>query len=298
MMNYPQDVFLEDMQAVLKASEAEDFAKLNIYANRIMSNALFGEDYKLAIPGVFVKDLSFSVNFLKFTVSVKALSSAMVLFKKYIVDLVQQTGKRPLDEEVLWRDYVSVVSKLREFQLDTLEEKVYVKDYIPFVRGSFQWLGSYVRDHESVLLHPKNLLLKATLNEMNRLYRDYGGEIEEVQSLELFTALDRANDYLRVIANSEEEYANKAKQELIPSVLKVLPLVGQQAKASGVNEVLWQITKQWREYFLQFMELQKIAVWPVIESRQGIQLPEETKKKLTEAITESLQEKPRPKKGK
>ncbi len=279
----------QDIDAAVEALNEEDFENLNIFANRIMSNAILGDERKFALPGFFLKDIYVLLGSLKVKTATAPFSSIMSLAKGYAKRLQEETTEDAFTEGDLWSEYYKLLESLRHFTLTEAEEKAY-KDSPVFTHDAFQWLISYLGNNKDTLLHSKNQLLRGINNEMSRLYRCHGGEISELYAISLVTALGRCDDYVKIIARDSAEYEKLTKEMTLPlterliAVLKSNPPVSQ-----DVNELLWELIKQWRQFFLKYMETRRASIELVSEPEKGIELPEETRKKLTSAITKSLE---------
>jgi len=289
-MGYDFDAFRQDLQAAAKALEGEDFELMNIYSNRIMSNSIFGDDRKFALPGFFLKDVSFTIGNLKARVPTSAFSTAKALASEYARRLLGQTSQSEFKEEELWQQFHGFMDRVRKFTMERIEGEVYVQPNASFTHEAFRWLISYLDKNKDTLLHPRNMLLKGILNEMNRLYRNHGAELDETYSMALITALDRCNDYVGMSSLSESDYGERTKKEVMPYVERVISVLKENTPSpENVNELLWVLIRRWRGYFIEFMEVRRAVYVP----EKAIELPEETRKKLTEAITKSLERGPK-----
>lgn len=295
-MGYEFTAFRQDLQAAVKALEEEDFENMNIYSNRIMSNSIYGTERKLALPGFYLKDISFILGNIKAKTPTSAFSTAKSLANEYAKNLSEKTSQSEFKEEELWLQFHEFMVNIRKFSLDPIEEKAYTQPNTSFTHEAFQWLISHLDKRREILLHPKNLLLKGILNEMNRLYRNHGVELAETYSMGLMTALDRCNDYVRMSSRSENEFEERVKQEILPYLDRIIPVLKERPlDFENVNQLLWELVRKWRVYFIEFMERSHMVREAVYEPEKGIELPEETRKKLTDAITKSLEGEPKPK---
>ena len=278
----------------MKALEDEDFESMNIYSNRIMGNSIMGSDGKLALPGFFLKDISFTLGNIKARAQTSAFSTGKSIASRYGKRLSQHTVRSDFEEEALWNQYHEFQDNIRKFSMDMIEEDAYREPNKRFTRDAFVWLTSYLEDHKESLFNPKSRLLKGILNEMNRIGRNHGVELSETYATALITALDRCNDYVKRSSISDNDFEEKVKNETIPFLERVITVL-RQPTSHDVSELLWALIRRWREYFIEFMEPEKIGIG-IQQPEKGIELPEETRKKLTEAVTKSLERTAIPKK--
>jgi hypothetical protein len=289
-MAYEFTVFQQDLRAAVMALKEEDLRSLNLYSNRIMANAIFGNDRRLFLPGFFLKDLCPILGFLKERAATSALSTAKAQSNAYAERLLEQTNRPDFNEEQLWKSYHETRGIVIRFTMDATEEKAYGQLNPSFTHEAFRWLISYLDERKDILLHPRNLLLKGILNEMGRIYRSHGAQISETYSMALVTALDWCDEYVMTTSRSDSECEERVKKEILPYVERVVTLLREHPSSSDmVNELLWDLVKKWRLYFIEYMERGRVEMEAIPKPEKGIELPEETRKKLTEAITKSLE---------
>jgi len=276
----------EDMNAALEAFRNDSFDLVNIYANRIMSNAVFGSDTKVFLPGFFLKDVGWTFSVLKSREKPAAYSTAKSHGFKFIESLKESLS--PLDEEELWREFQSFNDVIRKFEMSDSEEGSYSGNP-EFTKNAFVWLLGFLKDNTNVLFDSRNLLFKGILNEMNRIFRVHSGGVAETVLMSLVKALDRYYDYFRRANEKPNKRIDeeKVKNEILPYVDRIEAVY---MNPSGLNlrdadAILWDLVKGWRCFFIQWMELPSVRLVP----EKGIALPPELKKKLSESITRTLE---------
>jgi hypothetical protein len=177
---------------------------------------------------------------------------------------------------------------MRKFLTSETEKKAYSDNGV-FTHHSFKWLICYLKDHKEILKDPKNFLFKGILNEFERIFRNHSGELDDVVAMSLFRALDRLYDYVAVV-NAHDGIIDEdiLKMFIYPHVETMEQLVYPEKREefSEVTHVLWIITKQWRELFLQYMDIERVK--PIAVQR-AIELPAEMKAKLTESVSKTLE---------
>jgi len=288
-MNSVYQAIKEDMKATLEAFRNDSFDDMNIYANRIMANAIFGDNRKLILPGFFLKDVSFIFGSLKIREKATAFSTAKSHGFKYIEELNKLiTGS--LDEDQLWKSFHDFNRNIRKSVMNVFEETSYSEN-IEFTRKAFLWLLDYMDKERDVLFDSQNLFLKGILNEMDRIFRVHSGELIDTFVISLIRALDRYYDYFRRIYTIPRKGVDeeKVKNEIFPFIDEIKKIYTQKKSASEVDNILWELVKGWREFFIQYMELPTVRLRFEKEVERGIELPSEVKKKLTESITKTLE---------
>src|SRR3972149_7685251 len=192
-MSEVEKVIGEDFKAALEAFRADDFGNVNVFANRIMSNALFGENQKIFLPGFFLKDVAFTFGLLKARKTAQPFATAKAHGFSYVENLGKALSS--FDEGQVWKDFSDFNDKIRKYEMSTWEEKSY-SDNPQFTKESFKWLLSYLNSHKELLSDPRNFLLKGIINEMVRIYRVHSATLNDMVLLCLLIELDRNYDYI------------------------------------------------------------------------------------------------------
>ena len=113
-MSYTTKLFRMDLETVKLALKKRDFAKLNMYCNRIMSNAHLLNTPDPALCGLLIKDMCFMVNPLKATQILTWLMQVQPYISQYYEasKLIMQKVKRvnELDKNgPLWQSLLSAL---------------------------------------------------------------------------------------------------------------------------------------------------------------------------------------------
>lgn len=276
-------MILQDIKATIKAFELDNFELMNIFGNRIMSNALFSDDGKLALPGFFLKHVAIIYMRLKTHLSSSKFSDAKKVGEEYLATL--SNFSKESVEDKLWKDFHEFNNRIRKYIINEIEVEVYEEDP-KITHNIFKWLIKYLGDKKDVLLRPNNLFLKGILNEMERLSNVYGCELTDTYAISLLTALDRYFDYFQIAYGTftGEVDKDKVKSMVFPYIEKIVELFSSEdVKLETVDSILWELIRGWREFFIHYMEL------PRRTPEKPIELPEEYRKKLAEHIAKALE---------
>jgi hypothetical protein len=274
---------MEDLDAALEAFRDDSFDNVNIFSNRIMSDATL-IDTNLFLLGFFLKDVAFTFGLLKTRQMAMPYSTA----KSHGFKFIELLRKSPssFDEEKLWKEFHKYKNVIRKFEMNEFENKSYSNN-IDFTKKAFSWLFDYLKTNKEVLLDSQNLLLKGILNEMHRIFRVNSGNLSEIILMSLTEALDRYYEYVRRIysrpdARIEEE---KVQKDIFPYISQIEKACFPKINFSEVHSILWNLVKGWRELFIQRMELLPLRV----SFEKGVEMPEELKKRLSEGMTKILE---------
>jgi hypothetical protein len=278
----------EDLKSVQRSCEADDFENMNVFANRMMSNAVIESDRKFMLIGFLLKDSAIEMLQLRGAAKDGAISTAKSLVTRFAQNLDDLSRRADFDEEAMWNEYVDLSERIRRFHLLPVEEKAYSANR-EFTRKVANWMLDHLTSNQELLLEPKSRLLKGCLNEIGRAYRVHGADRREIVIFSLLTALDRVYSYARFAYLKGTELDTRRMQDTIfPYLDRISKVVSGEIQAKTVDDILCELIAKWREAFVNYMELREVSGMAV---ERGVQLPEETKKKITEAITSSLEPK-------
>ena len=277
-------VIAEDLKAAFAAFKDDSFDNVNIFGNRIMSNALFGDDPKIFLSGFFAKDIGLTFLILKARKSPMAFSTAKSYGFSYMEGLVKALEN--FNEEQLWKDYHEFTNKIRKFEMTEWEEKTYT-DNEEFTSETFKWLLSYLNTHKENFAIPRGSIIKGIINEMERIQKVHGAKIREIILLHLMIALDRNYEYVSRFLNEPNTtvYERKINELILPNVERIVALGNKEFTVEEADILLWDLTKNWRNFFIEYGEFISTSV----AIQKGIEVPEDLKKKLTESITKSVE---------
>ncbi|MDH5461166.1 MAG: hypothetical protein OEZ29_01630 [Candidatus Bathyarchaeota archaeon] len=288
-MNSVYRAIKEDVKAALEAFKNDSFGAMNTLSNRIMANAIFDSDKKLILPGFFLKDVAFVFGTLKIREKATAFSTAKSYGFKYVKE-IDKLVTDPIDDDKLWKGFHDFHRNIRKFQMSDFEEASYSEN-IEFTKKAFNWLLDYMDKEKNVLFEANNLFLDGIINEMSRILRVHSGELTDIFALSLIRALERYYDYFRrkYTIPSKGVDQKRVINEIFPFIGKIRSIYTEKKGASEVGEILWELVKGWREFFIQYMELPTARLRLEKEVERGIELPAEVKKKLTESVTKTLE---------
>src|SRR6267143_437481 len=286
-MSYDGTIFKQDLKAIMNALGKDDFESLNIYANRIMSNAHIFKDSERMICGLLIKDLALTLYPLAVQKSPKPKSTAKALAAGFLRKIYDQ--QENVSTENLWSEYHTFSNKVNDSLLKEHEESAYSGNNAEFTHAAVKILIKKLSQNKQKLCDPNCLLFKGILNEISRLYKVHGGELSDEFAYALITALDRCYEYIVSIFGNTAGFEKEVDTRIMPEIEKILSIMENVERQQGrwINEIdskLFELCSQWREYFLLYMEHGEPA------KEKVVRLPEESRKKLTEAIARSLEE--------
>lgn len=274
---------LEDIDASLLALEQDDYVMANILANRLMSNATILSDQKFLLIGFFLKDVAQEMIEFEAAKTPTALATAKAHMTMFATKMKEQATRKDFAQDEIWKEYVVLSDAIRKFHFTAAEEKSY-SDHKDFTKSMGTWVLKMLLSDRNVLLAPKNQFLKGLSNELGRSYRMHGAERRELVLLSLLIALDRYYDYVVLECEAPDGSLNqdKIKEMVFPYVDQIPQAVEDVGKADGL---ISELIVKWRLAFVHYMERRLVRA--TVE--KGVQLPEEMKKKIGDAVTKALE---------
>src|SRR5262249_40152288 len=113
----------QDFAVAKAAFDDNDFSKMHIYGNRLVSNVLFGNDNEkiYALPGFFLKNLALELLSIKDDSLANELRRQAELF----IVKIDRFFKEQADLGPMWTAYFEYFDNTRKLFLDPVERKIY-----------------------------------------------------------------------------------------------------------------------------------------------------------------------------
>lgn len=166
-MPYRAAQFRQEIGAIKKLLDTQDFDTINILGNRITSNAYLLEGEKFGIVGFMIKDLSILIGSLKQSGNIGATTSATSSLKLLIKTLEEFDFESEEYGKKLWDSYSNTLKILRRYMLSDVEREQYVEENISLSNEAFMNLLNFVDKNQEVLTKFNNRLIMTTLTETN-----------------------------------------------------------------------------------------------------------------------------------
>ncbi len=283
----------EDLKAIRAAIDKDDFEFLNILANRLLANSVYQpeDQERFLMAGFFAKDLAIELLSVSASGKTAAISTAKATATPFLTRVISlTTSGTDFNFEEFWRIYTEYAERLRKISLSEIEEHAYSENRL-FTRKATDWLLQYLHEQKDLLLDSRNSLLEGILNEAGRIYRAHGAELRELQAFAVIDYLQKVYAYVKHAFKRPDGSLEPSviQSEIHPLVDRITSLFDKPPGTSileGVDNLLLQLLLKWRQYFIRYMELKPPRE---VAPERGIELPEETKKRITEAITKTLE---------
>jgi len=282
--------FSEDLMAAKLAMDKDNFYLMSILGNRIMSNAVFlTQDPKpVLLAGVFVKDVATELLLVSARAKTEPISTARATAKPFLDKIGSMALSGKFDDSAFWSMYEDFIEKVRRFAIVEVEEKSYSANR-KFTAIVVEWLVRYLSENKKLLLDHRNQLFGGILNELGRIFRVHGAAKKELVVIVVLGYLEKLYAYVRFASTKTDGTLEPdlVQSEIYPFVEKLPQILkGEDVALTEGTSLLVDLALKWRSYFIRYFEL-RFAQGVVPE--QGNELPEETKKKITEAVTRTME---------
>ncbi len=286
------EIIKADFAAAAAALNARNHETLNLLANRLMANTVYGEetDRKYALPAFFLKEIMPKFRGLE---EKSPIAEKMQLDAEKLVKELDRLFTEELDLASIWQSYHQFVDSTRKTEQSLVENEDYEEDP-DFTARAITYLVQTVMTLEIVNEERGNVFL-GIRNETGRLVRAHGIHIVDLITLCHLTALHRLYEYVSFVCSSPSGFDSKRVDTWMGPFLddvKKFQTETHQKDASEPyshgSEILCSLIYEWRLCFIKYFEL---ARQPGGVQERRIELPEEAKQKIGETVAEALKKK-------
>jgi len=253
-----------------------------------MSDALFMDGAirrQATLAGIFMRDVAFEM---MRVAQMGPFSTAKAGVRSYVKLILDSAAKGTITSKDYWGIYGQYTNKIRKYGISEEEAKAY-SDNEEFTNSTVRFLLTYLSRNTDLLYDSRNFMLEGVLNECIRVYRVHGARTEEYVIINLLIYLQRIYYYVRYSQTDSDQKVQKSivDSEILPNIDKILALSSKEPlDLDESTTLLEKLALLWREYFVRYMEP---ATPTGSQAERGVELPEETKKKITAAITKDLE---------
>lgn len=247
-------ILLQDISAGKFLFDKDNFLYMNIVANRYLENCLIFEDYRLFLPGIFMKEMANDYNAIishpdksKKINSAKAIGEGLTLkIQEYFKDL---------NEESLWKAFYNYNLSINDFLRDDIDSN-YLKN-LPFSLKAFNFLLNYLENNLKYLYILDNRLLRGILTIIIRVIRNHSFSLDGIMVYIFIKSLDSLYQYLYYenLKNDQLDVEN-LKKELSIYVDYIKFLKEKKIDAVNFDKILWEMIKRWREMYILYKDIE------------------------------------------
>jgi len=279
------EILRQDFAAASAAFDDTDYHDMNICANRLMANVIFGDEHdaKYLVPGFFLRIIASDFLALKDDVVAKTVRQQAERFVKEI-DLA---FNEELDLKIIWNGFFEYMERKRELLMSPAERRAY-KSNKAFTARGLSYLSSKFFSNP-FLSGPDAILLRAFIIEADRLIRNHGAEQKELVLFSLIKSLDWLDRYVAVAFSDAEKSGNieGLKIDVDPYIKRIqIWYSGSESHPyPDATGILCDILLKWRKYYLRYLERSKLSP----DEERRVELPGQVRERIGETIVQALQ---------
>lgn len=290
-------VLRQDFKAFTLSIEEGQIDLTVVFANRFLSNVVFGADKRYTTLGYILRDLA--VDTLKASQvggeAQKILKAGREKVLEAIAPLVEGAN---LDLVAAWKSYHGYVSKTRLALASKAEADAYTE--MPEVAGeALKYLLDEFLLNERELAEPATVVPHGCFNEVSRLVTSHGVSEVDLPLIAILECLQWLYEYLprhwestvnNLSAEGHKAYVAKVKTRFLAFLNPMRPLLDRsqfpnlEAVAAPASDILANILIEWRKEFIRYME-----IGGVTERKKPVAISKETREKLSESIKGAIE---------
>ncbi len=247
-------ILQQDINASSHFFEKNNFISMNIVANRYLENCIIFDDYRLCLPGVFIKDMANDyIGIIKHPYKSKKINSAKAIGESFISRIKEYF--KDLKEEKLWEEFHKYNLNINDFLRDEIDAH-YRRD-LSFSSQSFKFLLNYLKNNINYLYVINNRFLEGIGSIMVRVIRNHSFSINELKIYLYIKFLDLLYQYLYYenFKNDSLDIENIKKE--LPIYLEYIKSINEEKDIDVINfdKSLWKIVKKWREMYIFYRDI-------------------------------------------
>jgi hypothetical protein len=279
------EIVKQDFAATRAAFEDRDYPQMNIFANRLMSNVIFGDhnEKMFALPGFFMKDVA--VDFV--TMRDEAAQDELRKIASLAVDAINKILQPDFEVGRFWSIYLGYIRNVFKITMLPVEVRSY-KENTHFTNQAILFLAKELFEGDSVFQH-NGLTIRGFLQEADRLMRCHGANDRDIILFLLVQVINWLSDYYWIASSSPDGTISldRFRSRLVPFLGRVKAwndAETEQSPYANATNILCDGLMEWRLCFIRYLEKGRQS----IESERKIELPIDTKKRIGDTIAEAL----------
>jgi len=279
------EILIQDFTAAKTAFENSDAHDLNICANRLMANIVFGDDgdKKYMVPGYFLRIIANDFLAIKDEAVAKSTREPAERF----IGVMERAFTEQLDSKAIWNGFFEYTERKRQLFLTPNEKKAY-KTNPTFTARGLAYLTQRFFD-DPFLTSKDSIVLRALLIEADRLIRNHGAERKELVLYSLMRALDWLDRYLPLaLADAGKSGSlESVKGDILPYIERIRRWYSgfEDLPYQDATEILCDLLLCWRKFFFRYMDRVKLSP----EEERRVELPGQVRQRIGETIAQALQ---------
>jgi len=280
-----------DFTAAMEAFDSHAFKDMNIMANRILSDIVFGgQEYrKYILTGHILKTISGSLA----QTSGEGYDTVEIHNAvEKILNKLQETLHNPISNADVWNTFAEYESGSRLLRCPPSERKAYKEANPQFTRLLSAFLFENILPDIDTMCRVDGGIVQSSSGDFERAIRTNGCELRELILHSVFITFSRVFDYLYFESmpptGNFDSTGMKAKVEpYLKTMLETYAKIkkGEDPVTIG-NPTIEQFCEQWRILFLKYNEISR----PGQQAQAPrIELPKAAKDQISESLKRAIQ---------
>lgn len=289
-------IIKQDLEVAKRAVAEDDFNLVNIIGNRIMTNIFTTNNNEMMILGWLIKELGLeliSLNQMKYD----KINEIKNYSATYLNELISTVASENTESKVYWQKFFEIENKLRKSILSKNEDVVY-NEQADFSKGFAVKMLDVFYSNKNMLFIENNTLPTTITSELGRSFNEHGGE----EALIIYFVLRTFEDYYRyfyfekffIKYQCAIERSEAKLKEYVENIYK-LRSVTMNGDLNGLynesNSIVSMLGVDYRLYYMIYLDYSRTYPQEKVRAERRLELSQETKQKIGELITASLQEK-------
>ncbi len=286
----------DTIKAIEISVKEKNFKLVNILANRIVTDSVFLSEKFYCLFGIFVKEMSQIISFLNLTEDVSEnIKEQLLFFLDEFKDLINSSSKEEVQNKsiILWTLYKNVSENL--LTLQTLKEEENYSNNIEFTEQAINYMLNFVSEEYEHFSQKKRPLLLSLINELDRIFKNFGFEIKHLVLKTCISMYNRSFDHIiyhySKLPDLELESGDLNFQKELKNLINIFDIY-----LSDVNElinksddILFDLAKKWRHYYLTYLDTIPRFIRIKKKPEEELLIPEEAKEKLQDIVSKSIE---------
>lgn len=275
---YDSELFKQDLSVYTKAIKRKDFKTANIISNRIMTNAWLSDAQFYGVTGFFLRQLSLDALISSNVDNPDAVKTNIDQTEKFVDTVLGQASSEKNSLKELWISFTVAIEKTRKTMLLD-DERTSYEDNVEYTSATIHKVTKLLLTSREDLISASNNFIKGILNEIGRVSRIYGIKQTDLYLFSLLVMIDRIDEYVGTTALDKDDFENRIKKEVLPLIDQLNEVFSKDMNEDLVNKLMWDLIKNWRLYYVRFMEPRKTSIQqskqPIIEGKIKDELVDE-----------------------
>ena len=286
-----ETILNDSIIAMEKSLDKRRFNWTNIFANRLVTDAVMKKNEFYNLFGIFMKD---SIELISLFDRIEEIDSILIKeMQNFIVEFKKLAEKSPENKvEILWANYKQLYSKLLNIQ--SADEEKHYKENIQFTDESVEYLVTMCLNNLKESIIKKRFVIFGVMNELERIYKNYGFEIKHLVLKTYITLYNRTCDYIIYdVLEQKDEQTEETKEKLLQ---KITPFINNLTDyqedpiefIKNSEEFLLELAKEWRTLYLIYLNIVPRSVKVKKKEQDQVIVPDEAKEQLKNIVSKSI----------